>query len=98
MIKRLENNFLLSRLYFSRTEAEKMLLLSCLFSVCLTAVRGVYTGEPLFVWLNWNLFLAFVPYAITRFITQRPQWTEGHKKFILVFLCWLLFIARASLV
>jgi uncharacterized membrane protein len=95
MIKRLENNFLLSRLYFSRTEVEKMLLLSCLFSVCLTAIRIVYTGELLFVWLNWNLFLAFVPYAITRFITRRPQWTEINPRFILVFISWLLFIPNS---
>jgi uncharacterized membrane protein len=95
MIEKMENNFLLSRLYFNKTELERMLLLSCLFSVCLTAIRVVYTGELLFVWLNWNLFLAFVPYAITRFAAQSPAWKRSNKKFFLVFISWLLFIPNS---
>ena len=94
MIKRLETNFL-GRIYFHKTELEKMLLLSCLFSICLTGLRVIYTSRLLFVWLNWNLFLAFVPYAITRFVSQRPAWRENNKKFLLVFISWLLFIPNS---
>lgn len=94
-MKALQNSLLLQRLYFSKTELEKILMLSCLFSVGLTAARVVYTGELLFVWLNWNLFLAFVPYAISRFIQQRPQWIRNNKKFFIVFISWLLFIPNS---
>lgn len=86
---------MLSRFYFSKTEVEKMLMLSCLFSMGLTLTRLVCTGELLFLWLNWNLFLAFVPYAISRFLMQRAAWVESRVKFGLVFLCWLLFIPNS---
>lgn len=70
-------------------------MLSCLFSVCMTAIRVIYTGELLFVWLNWNLFLAFVPYAISHFVTMHPAWTQDKKRFVFVFISWLLFIPNS---
>jgi uncharacterized membrane protein len=94
MFKHVENKFLLNK-DFQKTEVEGILLLSCAFSVCLTGIRVVYTGNILFVWLIWNLFLAFVPYAISRFAIRRPQLIHNNWKFILVFISWLLFIPNS---
>jgi len=95
MFRKLENNFLLHKIYFNKTELEKMLLLSCMFSICLTVMRVVYTGERLFLWLNWNLFLAFVPYLISRYTMRRPEWIENNLKFMLLFIVWLVFIPNS---
>jgi uncharacterized membrane protein len=95
MVKTIENNFLLRRIYFNKSEIEQLLMLSALFSVGLTTARIIYTGQWLFAWLSWNLFLAFMPYAITRFGVRNPSWIEKNLKFGALFLCWLLFIPNA---
>jgi uncharacterized membrane protein len=95
MIKTLQTNFLLRRLYFNKPEIERLLLLSSLFSVSLTIARILYTGEWMFAWLSWNLFLAVVPYLITRFAMRNPSWIENNFRFAALFVTWLLFIPNA---
>jgi len=95
MITKPEHNILLSKIYFNQSELEKMILLSCLFSVCLTGIRVIYTSQLLFVWLNWNLFLAFVPFGITSYMRHRPEWKRTNQKFSLFFIGWLLFIPNS---
>ncbi len=95
MLKQLEKNFLLRTLYFNKTEIEKLLLLTCLFSIALCAIRIVYTGELLFLSLYWNLFLAFVPYAITKWLMLNIGWIQNTIKFVAVFILWLLFIPNS---
>lgn len=70
-------------------------MLSCLFSIGLTTIRILYTGQWRFAWLSWNLFLALVPYLITRFAVHHPSWIEKGWKFALVFISWLLFIPNS---
>ena len=95
MIRKIQSNLLLRKLYFDKTEIEKLLILSCMFSVGLSIVRFMYTGEPLFLSLNWNLFLGFVPYVMTRWLMAHPAWIENTSKFVLVFMGWLLFIPNS---
>jgi uncharacterized membrane protein len=91
-MKYLQRSFLL-RFYFSRTDAEQILILSNLFSVGLVLFRIMYTGHVLFAFLIWNLFLAFVPYVISRQITNTLITSKW--KFILCAFIWLLFIPNA---
>ena len=95
MLKVLQNNFILNRLYFNKTEIEKLLLISSSFSVALSGFRIVYTGQWLFMWLSWNLFLAVVPYLISRFAIARVSWIENNFKFALLFIIWLLFLPNS---
>jgi len=94
MFKHLQNNFLL-KIYFSKTELEKLLMLSCMFSIALTGFRILYTNHWRFAWLTWNLFLALVPYLITRFAIHHPSWIEKRWKFAVLFGAWLLFIPNS---
>lgn len=94
MFKLLQNNFLL-RIYFAKSELERLLMLSCLFSIGLTVVRIVYTDNWRFIGLSWNLFLALVPYLITRSAIRHPQWIEQRWKFTFVFVSWLLFLPNS---
>ncbi|HEX2606623.1 MAG TPA: DUF1361 domain-containing protein [Flavisolibacter sp.] len=95
MFARLEKNSFLQRIYFNKTELEQVLLLSCAFSVALSAARLLYTGRILFMSMNWNLFLAFIPYFMTRQLVRHPDWMENKGRFMLVFTVWLLFIPNA---
>lgn len=91
-MKYLQRNFLF-RFYFNRTDVEQLLILSSLFSVGLLAVRILYTGHLLFAFLVWNLFLAIVPYAVSKRMSEVP--VTGKLKFIGLAFAWLLFIPNA---
>jgi uncharacterized membrane protein len=91
-MKYLQRSFLF-RFYFSRTDTEQILILCSLFSVGLVLFRMFYTGHVLFAFLVWNLFLAFVPYVISRQMSKvllKSKW-----KFLLSAFVWLLFIPNA---
>src|ERR1051325_8386170 len=94
MHKQLKNNFL-AKVYRQQTEWERLLVLSCLFSIGLIFVRILYTGQWRFAWLCWNLFLALVPYLLTRTAVHRHEWIINTKKFVLLFVVWLLFIPNS---
>jgi uncharacterized membrane protein len=85
----------LRRHYAGLSNTDRLLLLSSLFSLLLLAIRIIATGRLLFLFLPWNLFLAFVPYFIVNKLLQQPGWIEDRRKFIPVFLCWLLFIPNS---
>jgi uncharacterized membrane protein len=89
------HNAALRKLYTGRTEMEKALVVSCLFSVLLLAVRVVVTGKVSFIFLPWNLFLAFIPYFISSWLQRKPVPKEQRVKSIIVFTTWLLFIPNS---
>lgn len=88
-------NRLANALYRRKTGLEKGLLLSSLFSIALVLFRVVYTKQLLFVWLIWNLFLAFLPYLFTRTAIRNPAWVESNRRFGLLFTAWLLFLPNS---
>lgn len=77
------------------TEMDRLLFISILFSCLLTGARVVHTGRLTFLFLIWNLFLAFIPYFISTTLTRRPQWVQQKKIFVPVFLLWLLFVPNS---
>jgi uncharacterized membrane protein len=95
MSKLLQNSLVLRQLYFNKPEMERLLILSSLFSIGLTATRIFYTREWMFAWLSWNLFLAIVPYLISRYAMRNPSLIENNVRFGLLFIAWLLFIPNA---
>lgn len=95
MIRVLKNYSLANRIYFNKSEVERVLILSCFFSIALCFARVVYTGELTFLSLIWNLFLAFIPFCISKFLIRHPQWIEKNKRFMLTAIVWLLFIPNS---
>lgn len=80
--------------FLLRTETDRVLTLSMAFSTLLVAARIVYTGDRLFLFLVWNLFLAWLPYAFTSAAQLKPKWRSG-KRFVFLFAVWLLFIPNS---
>ena len=64
-----------------------------LFSILLTIVRGAVTGRTEFLFLWWNLFLAFVPWSIATLITVREIRNRWVLSVLLV--CWIVFFPNA---
>lgn len=80
------------RWLFWRSEMDRMLTLSMLFSVLMTIIRVAYTDRLTFIFLNWNLFLAWLPYAISSWLQQKPAWINNRWKLAAACIVWLLFI------
>jgi uncharacterized membrane protein len=52
------------------TEMDRLLFLSVLFSCLLTTARVLRTEHHYFAFLVWNLFLAYIPYLISTYLTR----------------------------
>lgn len=70
-----------------------ILTLSLSFSILLLGIRMQITETRYFLFLVWNLFLAFIPYAITSYLI----YLKTTNRFLLTLsLCvWLLFLPNA---
>lgn len=71
------------------------LLVSSGFSCLLLAARMIVTDSLEYIFIPWNLFLAFVPYGITQLVTGRIDFIENRWKLVLALVVWLLFIPNA---
>lgn len=83
------------RIFFLRTEMDRLLFLSMLFSCLLVAARVIHTGRATFLFLIWNLFLAYIPYGITSVLARRPKWVSNRLILAPVFLVWILFVPNS---
>lgn len=83
------------RLFFLKSETDRLLTLSMLFSIMLVAASVLYSGKPLFLFLIWNLFLGYIPYAVSNWLMQHPEWIEKKWRFSAVLLVWILFIPNS---
>jgi len=83
----------LLRFYFKRNDIEQVLILCSLFSIGLMIFRIIYTGHLLFAFLAWNLFLALVPFAISK--KMKDASINKKWKFMLAALLWVVFLPNA---
>ena len=75
-------------------ETAFMFLLS-FFCFCTTVIRRLYTGYWGFIFLNWNLFLAFVPWALTSISFIKPKIQQSFLSIVILLIFWLLFFPNA---
>jgi uncharacterized membrane protein len=69
--------FDLRKIFFLRTEMDRLLASSMCFSCMLVIIRIVHSGRPLFIFMIWNLFLAYIPYALSTWLTARYSIPNG---------------------
>ena len=86
------------RPFFLRSELNRLLVASTAFSIMLVLLRVIHTHRFMFVWLIWNLFLAYVPYFISTGLTiklKAPGARERRADRLLILglsVAWLLFV------
>jgi len=78
-----------------KSEIDRLLLLSVLFSTFLLVARVFYTGSSYFLSLEWNLFLAFVPYYLSGWLHRKPERITNKWTLSLVLAVWILFIPNS---
>ena len=71
------------------------LALLSLFSVALIAARYVYSGEQLFGYLIWNLFLAWIPFGLAIVLYDRHRAGTRPLRLLPLAALWLLFLPNA---
>lgn len=78
-----------------RLGLQQWLLISSMFSLSLLTIRIINSHYLSYVFLAWNLFLAFVPYFISNWLSKhRSVLTNRIKLAFLVFI-WILFMPNS---
>ena len=72
---------------------KKILLAFCAFIGLLLFVRILYSGQLNYLFLLWNIFLAWVPFFISSSFENINNKTKWKQFFI--FCCWLAFFPNA---
>ncbi len=70
---------------------KRILFFSAAFTICLYTVRVSYTESFLFLFIPWNLFLAWLPF----FFSERMEAVQNKWTKVFWFCCWLLFWPNA---
>ena len=86
---------LLKRNISAMLTIQQWLIISCGFSCLLLVARVLITGHLTYVFLVWNLFLAFLPYAITEWLWVPTRVTKNRILLLSFLLIWLLFIPNS---
>ena len=73
----------------------QLLIASCGFGCILLCARVIVTGNLTYVFLLWNLFLAFVPYAVSYLFLSNTRISENKLKLVIVLAIWLLFVPNS---
>ena len=91
---KLDEEFMIQRLKTThRLNFSILLLLMTAFSVSLSIVRAKMTDSNIFLFLNWNLFLAMIPWLISSAVILKNLNTKGILVILIVI--WLLFFPNS---
>jgi uncharacterized membrane protein len=63
-----------------------------IFANTLLCYRMIKSGNISYIFLPWNLFLAFIPYWISSYLAFKEQFKISHLP---LFLLWILFLPNA---
>jgi len=66
-----------------------------LFCFSLSVFRYIYSDTKIFLFLNWNLFLAFIPWALTSIAAIKPKLCKSKITIFILLGSWLLFFPNA---
>lgn len=81
--------------YPFKTGIDYRLTLSILFSIGLVVAGSIFTRDIVLTFLIWNLFLGYIPYAISRAMQKNIDWNRNKILFCFCFVLWLLFIPNS---
>ena len=76
---------------------ELTVLLSAMAVLCfsMSLTRYLVTGSRLFLFLNWNLFLAFLPWLASSAVALKPEWKRNRIILAALLGLWILFFPNS---
>ena len=75
-----------------------LLALMSLFCFLLSLFRIWYSNTNMFIFFNWNLFLAFIPWAVSTVISLNRKYQKNKFALVLLLFTWLLFFPNSPYV
>ncbi|MFT4073035.1 MAG: DUF1361 domain-containing protein [Dysgonamonadaceae bacterium] len=66
-----------------------------LFCFGISVFRFIYSDTKVFLFLNWNLFLAFIPWGLTTLTVIKPKIRQSKITIYILLFTWLLFFPNA---
>lgn len=78
-----------------REDITLLLFVAFAFSTVLLIGGIIATGDIHFAWLEWNLFLAFLPYWLSGYMAAKPRVQKSRLLFWTLATLWLLFVPNA---
>jgi uncharacterized membrane protein len=87
MYKHLKEQYRLSETLFLGTIS--------ILCFCFSVFRYVYTDTKAFLFLNWNLFLAFIPWLLSSILIIYPGLQKSKIALSVLIITWLLFFPNA---
>lgn len=94
MLKMKFYKFIFSKVY-QQDELIRSLLISSVSGMILLFARVIYTGDFTYLFLIWNLFLAYVPFFISNYISRNSKAQTISFKGISILFAWLMFFPNA---
>ena len=89
-------NMILKRLLeYNRLHETVFMGVLSLFCFAVSIFRLAYTDTNVFLFLNWNLFLAFLPWAFSSLMVIQPKLRRSKWMFVVLLCSWLLFFPNA---
>lgn len=79
----------------TRNKIMIIMLLSVAFSCAMVLARMSYTGVITYVFLIWNLFLAWLPYIFSKIISRNHHRIKSRLILAIFIGIWLLFLPNA---
>ena len=79
----------------NRLRETEFLVLASFMCFALSVFRFVVTDTKVFLFLNWNLFLAFVPWFLSSILVIRPKLQNSRFAIAFLLVFWLLFFPNA---
>lgn len=76
-----------------KTRTTLVLLFLSLFAILLSGMRVFFTGRSMFLFMLWNLFLAFIPWFLASLIYTRR--VKNRWVLAILMLCWTAFFPNA---
>lgn len=80
---------------YGRLNITVLFAVMCLVCFSLSVFRYFYSGTNMFLFLNWNLFLAFIPWACSSLLVIHPQLQKKKLAIVVLLFVWLLFFPNA---
>lgn len=85
------------KLLKEKNRLNETLFLGIISLICfgLSIFRFIYSDNKLFLFLNWNLFLAFIPWLLSSISILKPKIQKNKITIFVLLISWLLFFPNA---
>lgn len=80
---------------YQRYHLTILLIVMSFFSFGMSVFRVLLTKTDMFLFLNWNLFLAIIPWAFSTVLLLKPNVHYTKWYVVLLLISWLLFFPNA---